>query len=105
MEKAKTEVIFLPKARKSILQLVIYIEQKGYPQGAEKFGNELYNFGYTLNNHPNKYPHCKQPKIAKRNMRCAVFHKNYMFVYKQVKNTLVIYNVIHCNTNPSFHSV
>ena len=89
MEKAKQEVVFKPKAEKFIFQFILYIEQQGYPQRAEKFGHALYDFGYTLNNYPDKYPICKQAKLAKHKLHCAVFHKNYIFVYKLVESTLM----------------
>ncbi|OFY39308.1 MAG: hypothetical protein A2275_13105 [Bacteroidetes bacterium RIFOXYA12_FULL_35_11] len=105
MEKEKFEVVFRPKASDSIDKIVIYIEENGYPETAIKFSNKLYKFAYSLTLFPNKYAVCRHPQFAKRNYHCAVFHKNYIFVYKLVKNHLVIYNIIHCNTNPVFHSV
>ncbi len=104
MEKAKKiKVIYSPRAKNSIREIFIYIEEAGYPETAEKFTARLYDFGQTLALFPDKYPPCKQPQFYKRNMRCAVFHKNYMLIYKQLKNTLIIYNVIHCNTIPASH--
>ncbi len=105
MEKTKPKVIFKPKAEDSIFQIYCYIAKQGYPERAEKFFNALYDFGNSLADFPKSYPVCRQAILAKRNMHCALFHKNYIFVYMHVKNTLVIYNVIHCNTNPAFHSV
>lgn len=103
METKEIITIYAPKAKNSIGKIAAYINEKGYPETAEKFTEKLYDFGFTLNIYPDKYPYCKHSQLSKRNMRCAVFHKNYIFVYKLVKNTLVIYNIIHCNTNPAFH--
>ena len=98
-------VIYAPKAKNSINNIAVYIEKKGYPETAEKFADKLYKFGNSLIDFPEKYPVCKQARFAKRNMCCAVFHKNYIFVYKLVQNELIIYNIIHCNANPAFYSV
>ncbi len=99
MEKAKV-VIYTPKAKKSIRNIAFYISEKGYPETAEKFADKLYDFGYSLATMPFGHPICRHKQLAKRKMRCAVFKKNYIFVYKVVKNTLYIYNVIHAMTNP-----
>jgi len=103
MEKNE-KIIFREKAKCSIRDIAFYIEQKGYPETAEKFTEKLVNFGNSLAGFPDAYPVCKQLQFFRRNMRCAVFHRNYIFIYKVVNNILIIYNVIHCNTNPVFHS-
>ena len=73
----------------------------GFPcSTAERFANELYDFGNSLALFTDKYKLCLYPQLAKRKMRCAVFHKNYIFVYKVVNDSLIIYNVIHVKTNP-----
>lgn len=99
--KEEIKVIYAPKARTSINHITDYIEEKGYPATAEKFVQKLYDFGNSLAVFPERYPPCKQPQLVNRNMRCALFHKSYIFVYKRIKNTLVIFNVIHSKTNPS----
>ena len=104
MEKIKSGVSYKPKAENSIFQIYCYIAIRGNPERAETFYNELYDFGNSLADFPNTYPVCKQPQFAKRNMRCAIFHKNYIFVYKIVKNSLTIFNVIHCKTNSTLYS-
>lgn len=98
-------IVFREKAKLAIRDIAVYIELNGYPETAEKFVEKLLSFGSSLAVFPNKYPLCKQPQFAKRRMHCAVFHKNYVFVYRLVKNSLVIYNIIHTNTNPAFHTV
>ena len=105
MENQKIDVIYAPKAKSSINKIAAYIEEKGYPETAEKFINKLYDFGNSLAVYRQAYPVCRQPRFAKRGMHCAVFHKDYIFVYKLVKKELIIYNIIHCNTNPVFHTV
>ncbi len=112
MEK-KEKVIFRNKAKLAIRDIAFYIELHGYPDNAEKFAEKLVQFGQSLSLFPNKYPICKQPQFARRSMRCAVFHKNFIFVYKLVKSetsaplntSLIIYNIVHCNTSTVFQSV
>jgi plasmid stabilization system protein ParE len=103
-KREKVAVNFKPKAEKSIVDISIYIAEKGYPEKALKFKDELYEFGRSLAQFPLKYPICKHPKFYKRNLHCAVFDKNYIFVYKMVEKDVVIYNIIHSSTNPAFYN-
>lgn len=95
MEKEKPKVIFRPKASKSIESIGIYIAEMGYPERAEKFADKLHDFGYSLAILPEKYAICRHAYYTRRKYRCAVFKKNYVFIYKVVKKQVVIYNVIH----------
>jgi len=95
MEKKKFKVKYEPKAEQSIFRISVYIAEKGYKETALKFNDILYNFGDSLALLPEKYPVCKKPILAKRKLRCAVFKKNYIFIYKIIKNELIIFNVIH----------
>lgn len=99
------EVINAPKAKKSINIIATYIIKKGYPETAEKFIDKLYDFGDSLVILPESYPICHQKILSRHNMRCAVFYKNYLFVYKVVNDDLNIYNVIHLKTNPANYKV
>ena len=85
MESKKIGVIYAPKAIESIRKIAAYIEDKGYPETAEKFIHKLYDFGNSLADYHFAYPVCHQPQFAKRNMHCAVFNDNYIFVYKLIK--------------------
>jgi plasmid stabilization system protein ParE len=99
--ETKEKIIYRDKARKAILDIALYIELKGYPENAEKFLVRLVEFAYSLANFPNKYPVCKKLTLAKRNLHCAVFDKNYIFIYKLVTGKLVVYNVINARVyNP-----
>lgn len=95
MENLKITVFYKQTAKDAIREIAIYIENKGYPETAEKFAEKFYEFGHSLAVFPNKYPLCRQQRFNTRKMHCAVFHKNFIFVYKQVRTTLIIYNVIH----------
>jgi plasmid stabilization system protein ParE len=104
MEKAARKVVFLPKAEFSIFQFYAYIVEEGFPKRAEHFKNQLYDFGKSLAKAPSGHAICSQPQLAKRNLRCAVFKKNYIFVYKVIDDEVVIFNVIHSRTNPEHFS-
>lgn len=97
-EGTKSKVIFKPKAEQSIVEIAIYIASKGYPETALKVMERLYTFGQSLTIFPNKYPTCTKKILAKRHFHCAVFDKNYIFIYKVVAGTLTIYNVISAKT-------
>ena len=91
----KKQVIFRKKAKQSIEEVSLYVEQNGYPETAEQYAQRMIDFGYSLTIFPNKYPICRFEKFAKRTLHCAAFDKTYIFVYKTVRNQLVIYNIIH----------
>jgi plasmid stabilization system protein ParE len=101
----KEKIIFKEKAKQAILDIALYIENRGYPETAEKFAQKLVLFANSLASFPKGYPICKQKQFAKYQLHCAVFHKNYIFVYKLIKNTVVVYTVIHTNTSVAFYSV
>jgi|SRR5580692_8644168 hypothetical protein len=95
MEGKKIDVFYHSTAKGSISRIGAYIEMKGYPETAEKFTDRLYEFGDSLGILPEKYPLCHFQKFLKYLMHCAVFEKNYVFVYKIISKRLVIYNVVH----------
>lgn len=97
---AKQKVVYKPKAIAGINAIAKNIAEEGYPETSKKFADRLYDFGDSLSFLPNKYKLCPHSKLAKRNMRCAVFQKYYIFVHKVENDELVIYNVIHARTNP-----
>lgn len=89
------KVIIRPKAEKSIASIGAYISEKGYPETAEQYVDRINQFAVNLTLFPDKYPFCRIAKFAKRNLHCAVFEQTYIFIYKVVREQLVIYNVIH----------
>ena len=95
MEESKRVVIFRKRAEKSIFKTFLHISAQGYPDRAERFADRLYDFGYTLNDFPAKYPICRFQRFAKHHFHCATFSRSYVFVYKVVKHQLIIYNIIH----------
>lgn len=97
MEKKALKVFYKPIAERQITAIAIYIEQKGFPENAEKFVNKLYDFGDTLGVASLSYPVCRNKVFAKKNFRCAVFHQDYIFVYKVFKFKITILLVIHAS--------
>ncbi|MFH1320756.1 MAG: type II toxin-antitoxin system RelE/ParE family toxin [Bacteroidota bacterium] len=94
MAAKELKVIYKPRADRQIFSLMLYITQKGYPDTAIQFYNELYDFGDSLGIFPEKYTISRHEKFRKRNLRCAPY-KNYIFIYKVSRNKLVIYNIVH----------
>ncbi|RLD55421.1 MAG: hypothetical protein DRJ05_12965 [Bacteroidetes bacterium] len=92
------KIEYLPAANENILEISIDIEIKGYPITAEKFKKELFGFGNSLVYFPEKYPFCRKPSFFKKGFRCAIYKKNYIFIYKPFKTKLVVYNVIHVSS-------
>ena len=94
MEKEQ-KVIFRTKARYSLENVALYIEQKGYPETAEQYVQRMIDFGNSLDLFPEKYPLCRFPKLAKRKLHCAIFEQTYVFIYKIIHGKLIVYNIIH----------
>jgi len=95
MAKKQIEVFLKPLAERQITAIAIYIEEKGYPFTAEKFAENLYSFAESLSAFPKKFPLCRNTMLAKRNYRCAVFKKKYIFVYKIAGTQVTVFKVIH----------
>ena len=97
MEQKIREVIFLPIAEAAIENIGTHIAENGYPDTAEMYVNRLIRFANSLSSLSERYPICRHKYFAINNLRCAVFEKTYIFVYKILGNNLIIYNVIHGN--------
>ncbi len=95
MAKKQITVFIKPKAEKQITAVSVYIEEKGFPFTAEKFAGKMYDFAESLALFPFGYPVCRNNLLKKKNYRCAVFHKDYIFVYKVYRDRLTIHQVIH----------
>lgn len=97
MEKEKIEVIYLKRAKINIAKIGIWIEQKGYPETADKFIKKLYEFGDSIGLMPEKYALCRNPKLAKDGMHCIEF-KGWVFIYKLINDVVLVYNIVHGKT-------
>jgi plasmid stabilization system protein ParE len=98
MAEAAQKIEWKKKTILSIASIADYITEKGFPETSKKYADRLYEFGESLLVFPEKYPLCRFPKLAIRMLRCAVFEKNHVFIYKTIKSKLVIYNVVHTRT-------
>jgi plasmid stabilization system protein ParE len=98
MGRKTIKITYKRRAAISIYKFWDYIAGKGYPITAHKFIGELYEFGNSLVEFPEKYTVCRKEAWVKRNLRCVVYKKNYIFIYKIFIDELVIYNVVHART-------
>ena len=97
MGKAKNKVIWKPEALKSLQDIYDYIWTRS-PQNADNFINELIDFGDTLDRFPLKYVECRHQKFREKDYRCAVYKKNWIFLYKVSITELSIHNIIHAKS-------
>jgi hypothetical protein len=97
MEKEKVKVVYLKSAKINIANIGLWIDWKGYSETAEKFMKKLYEFGDSIALMPEKYPICRDQRLAKAGMHC-VEYKGWVFIFKPYRNLVVIYNIVHCKT-------
>jgi plasmid stabilization system protein ParE len=83
------------RANTNIKKLVAYISDKGYPNTAEKYAARLYDFLFSLANHPNAYAICRNEKWAIKNYHCAIFEGAYVIPFKVKSNIVYVMNVVH----------
>ncbi|MDQ1265781.1 MAG: hypothetical protein QG635_933 [Bacteroidota bacterium] len=89
------KVVFGKKAEAKLNIILGYIVVEGYPETAIRFIEKFRNFGESLSLFPEKYPICRFPELAEKKYRCAVFEKNYIFVYKELEQEIVIFDIFH----------
>lgn len=94
MESKAIGIIWKPRAEKSLQSIYHFIAGDSVAN-AGNYIDSMISFGDSLAIFPDKYPLCRFPKFAKRNLRCAVFESTYIFTCKVVKHKLIIYNIIH----------
>lgn len=94
-QKEKVAVLYKKRAAFEIACIAFYVAGKGYPETAHKYNKKMYEFGNSLGTFALKYALCRHPVYAKRNYHCAVFDKNWVFIYRIENKKVVIYNVIH----------
>lgn len=95
---ASYEVIYTQYAVHSIKAIGTYITLKGYPDTAQKFILQLFDFGNTLSIFPEKYPVSHFKTLSTRGLRVATFRKNYVFIYKIDGQKVIVYNVVNTKT-------
>jgi plasmid stabilization system protein ParE len=82
------------RARNSLRYLYDYISIDA-PLNAGKYINRLIDFGDSLADFPSKFPLCRYEQFSENEFHCAVFEKNYVFVYKIKDQQVIIYNIVH----------
>jgi plasmid stabilization system protein ParE len=97
MGNTKIKIGWTQEAVESLQNIYDYIWERS-PQNAENFVNNLIDFGDTLDDYPQKYAECRHQKFKIKNYRCAVFKKNWIFLYKTSSYKLIIHNIIHTKT-------
>jgi len=94
MAEEKIRVKWSKRANNSLQSIYNFISQDSI-ENADRLIDRMVDFGYSLNDFPNKYPLCRFQRFIKHNLRCVVFEHNYIFAYKIVKSELLIYTIAH----------
>ena len=94
MEAGKIKLTWRFSALRSIESIYNYIAESN-PANAEVFIERMISFGESLKTFPEKYGRCRFELLAKRNYHCAVFEKNYMFIYKVTEVKITICKIVH----------
>ena len=56
--------------------------------------NRLIDFGDSLADFPNKFPLCRYEQFSENEFHCALFEKNYVFVYKIKDQQVIVYSIV-----------
>ncbi len=96
METIKLQVVWKSRAEMSLQKIFRYIAEDSV-SNAEKFIDQLIEFGDSLGFLPLKFPICKNKAFALRKMHCAVFHRNYIVIHRIERNQLIIFNIVHAS--------
>ena len=94
METKNYNVNITNKARKRILETGKYIYLEGNPINSIKYITKMFEFAYSLNLFPEKYPICRFLKYQKKGYRCAAFD-DYIFIYSIEGKDIFLVNIIH----------
>ena len=94
MDGRKVKITWKPEALEALQNIYDYIWDRS-PQNVENFIELLIDFGDSLGDFPRKYVNCRHKKFSTRNYRCAVFKKNWIFLFKTAPAELIIHNIIH----------
>jgi plasmid stabilization system protein ParE len=90
------EIIFSETAKQAVVKIALYIAEQGFPDNALKFTQQLIKFGYSLQSFPYSFPECRNSSFKKAKFRCAIFQKDYLFLYRVYHKKIIIQNIIHC---------
>jgi plasmid stabilization system protein ParE len=94
MDRRSYPVVWKERAKRSLQNIFLYIYKKS-PDNAIKFNDKLIGFGESLGELPDKYQIAPQKPYKKRKFRRAVYKSNYVFFYKVINDSVVIFNIVH----------
>jgi plasmid stabilization system protein ParE len=94
MAEKKNSLIWRTTALNALEDIYFYIAENN-PGNAAAFIERMLDFGESLVLLPEKFKLCRFKKYAKRGYHCAVFEKNYMFVYSIKAHKVYIYMIHH----------
>ncbi len=88
------KAVLKPSAENAITSIADYISETiKMPDTALKYIDKLLNFADSISHAPNAYTICKYPKWKVETLKCATFDKTWIFAFKIIKNTVVIYYI------------
>ncbi len=88
------KTIINKRALNSINNFYKIISEKGYPERAKKFTEDLYNFAYELTPIAESFSKCRHKNLAKKNFKCIPYKKNYIFIISVKDKLVTIHNII-----------
>ena len=88
------KVVLKPSAENAITSIADYISETiKMPDTALKYIDKLLNFANSISQASNAYTICNYPKWKVKNLQCATFDKTWIFAFKIIRNTVVIYYI------------
>lgn len=94
MEQRNIQIVWNKRAVKSLMKLHKYIAQNN-PENATRFIHRMKEFGNSLVEFPEKFPHSRFEKYTHLGYHTAVFESNYIFFYKIKGKKLYICNIFN----------
>lgn len=89
------ELVIKKSAFESIELLVDYlIEVVKMPNTARGYALKMIAFAESLSENPFAHAICRQYRLSKKNLRCAVFDKKWIFVYSVNETHVIIKDII-----------
>ena len=91
MEK---QLVITKRAINSINKIYQRIYLSGYPERAEKFTQELYDFARTFKDRAEYFSLCRHKVFSRKAFKCVPFKKNYIFIIAIKQDTIYITNIV-----------
>ncbi|HRI61246.1 MAG TPA: type II toxin-antitoxin system RelE/ParE family toxin [Saprospiraceae bacterium] len=99
MEKPK-KVNWSATALLMIADTYDYLVEQTGEYFADKFTQELLEFGERLSIKSEQFSYCRNPKLQAKGYRSALFRKKYMVIYQTSETQVDILGVVHSRRNP-----